>query len=282
MRCLVKTTGWIGDSLFCLPIAEKLKKEQGFTSVDYLIYLPQPYRLICNNSHIDNVFIHGLSKNFNESVYDKIYTTPVLGDRKELGTEIFQKSCGIKNTSKEFHVDTLKDFDYLANIFKESLPDKPVITYQGDWSKRRWFFTKEQFSNGDLDRQGETESIIKALDDSNKFNLIKISDYNAASRSRDVRGCDLDYDRFAFLASLIKISDLYIGAEGGISNLASGVGTKCIITTCHLHKWMKINNYGYVPAGPENFFPNSGHLNANPYTTNEEFVDLIFDFFRIH
>ena len=128
MKCLVKTTGWIGDSFFCLPLAEKLKKEYNFKEVDFLIYLPQPYDLIKRNSYINNVFIGECD----ESKYDKIFTMPVIEANIVAPTIKFQEFCGIKNTSSEYSIDTDPQKDILAECFLNILPIKPCIAINGN------------------------------------------------------------------------------------------------------------------------------------------------------
>ena len=41
---------------------------------------------------------------------------------------------------------------------------------------------------------------------------------------------------YSFTASLIKAADCFIGSEGGLANLAAGVGTKTIITGDFVHQ----------------------------------------------
>lgn len=275
MKCLVKTTGWIGDSLFCIPLAELLKKEKGYTQVDFYIYLPQPFLLIKNDPYIDNVYICNTLEPKDESIYDSIYTMPVGSLIDKPPTHIFQQHCGIKNLKSEFNITTIKEHDYLAASFLNTLPKRKSIAIQGDWGARRWFVENGNFVKGDVN------SIISELYNSNKFNLINIS-HEGNSGLKDIRGYDGDPERYSLMASIIKHCDLFLGAEGGLSNLASGVGTKCIITTCHLERDRILNKHHCRILGPEFLFPNCGHINAHPHLINQEFSDLVFNFFKIN
>ncbi|MDB4317732.1 hypothetical protein N9973_00380 [bacterium] len=269
MKCLVKTTGWIGDSLFCIPLAELLKKEKGYTQVDFYIYLPQPFLLIANDPYIDNVYVCGVSEPKDDSIYDSIFTMPVCSVVDKPPTHIFQQHCGIKKLKSEFNITTTKQHDDYATYFLSTLPIRKSIAIQGDWGKRRWFVENDNFV------KGEVSSIISELHDSNNFNLINIS-HEANSSLRDVRGYDADPERYSLMASIIKHCDLFIGAEGGLTNLASGVGTKCIITTCHMERDRIIKKHDCSILGPESMFPNCGHIHAHPHSTNDDIIKLIY------
>ena len=77
-RCLIITHGFFGDILFASSIAKKLKDENQFGIVDYLIGFPQMKRLMENNPYIDSVFVSErtspspVNSNISFSSYDKI------------------------------------------------------------------------------------------------------------------------------------------------------------------------------------------------------------------
>ena len=56
-KCLIVTHGFFGDIIFASSIAKKLKEEDQFDEVDYLIGFPQVERLMQNNPHISNVYV---------------------------------------------------------------------------------------------------------------------------------------------------------------------------------------------------------------------------------
>ena len=79
---------------------------------------------------------------------------------------------------------------------------------------------------------------------------------------------------------MIKACDWFIGAEGGLANLASGVGTKTIITGDYVHQlygWNGVIENNQEPKlGPKYYFP-EGHYTLDPYLTDEEVIKTIKD-----
>ena len=77
--------------------------------------------------------------------------------------------------------------------------------------------------------------------------------------------------------SIIKECDYFIGSEGGLSNIAAGVGTKTIITGDFVHQlygWNGVIEKNEEPKlGPKFYFPKFGHVTLNPYITDEEVVE---------
>ena len=80
-------------------------------------------------------------------------------------------------------------------------------------------------------------------------------------------------------ASVIKCCDIVIGQEGGMTNLAAGVGVKCIITTDFMHALYGprgvMKQFSDVNLGPANMFPNGEHKHISPYATDEELLTII-------
>lgn len=278
MKCLIKATGWIGDALFALSLPEKLSTELGYTHIDFITYRPQPLQLISNNPYINNVYYN---QSPDDSIYDKIFEMPVIEDKSISPTVQFQKSCEIKNTSTEFFVETDKNMDILSNIFHETLDDKKIkVAYQGDWSLRRRLFTEEQYRKGDTETIGDISYIINKLKSDNNLQLLEISPYYKGEN--DVRGFSIDPSRYSLMASIIKKCDFFIGAEGGMSNLAAALGVVSIITTCHMHRQFgyngKMSKTDEVQLGPEVLFPGQGHRNLNPYLNDMEVFQEITKF----
>ena len=84
---------------------------------------------------------------------------------------------------------------------------------------------------------------------------------------------------YSFTASLIKASDYFIGAEGGLANLAAGVGTKTIITGDFVHQlygWNGVIKKIKEPKlGPKFYFGENNHTTLDPYLTDSEVVEKI-------
>ena len=101
MKILIKAIGFIGDNLFATSVAKKLKyKHDGLCEIDMLLSVAQPFELISNDPHIDNVYLEMPDKQ-----YDKVYQLDFL-NRRSTPCEQFQIQCGIENPSPEFKIYT--------------------------------------------------------------------------------------------------------------------------------------------------------------------------------
>jgi len=84
---------------------------------------------------------------------------------------------------------------------------------------------------------------------------------------------------FTLTASLIKACDWFIGAEGGLANLAAGVGTKTIITGDYVHQlygWNGVIERNQEPKlGPKYYFGEEDHITLDPYLTDEQVIEHI-------
>ena len=78
----------------------------------------------------------------------------------------------------------------------------------------------------------------------------------------------------------MKSCNLVIGQEGGLTNLAAGVGTKTLITTDFMNYLYgphgRMKRFNEVKLGPNNLCPNKVHVHANPYISDKDLVDLIY------
>jgi hypothetical protein len=285
-KCLIKATGWIGDSFFALSLPEKLKKELGYTKVDFLSYRPQPLILLRQNKYIDNVYLGSCD----ERAYDKVFEMPVIEDKSIAPTIQFQNYCGIKNQNISFEISTFPQHDLVVDVLMSGLDkSKKIVTYQGDWFYRRWNITPAErdsrtFNTSDVrpgafcSRPGNIKGIVDRLKkERTDCIFIEISPFY--SSNTDARGFCNDSVRYSLLASIIKHSDLFLGAEGGLSNLAAGLGIKTIITTCHLYLMYGeqgvISKTKDIQLGPAKLFPNQGHIHLDPFLTDEDvFTEL--------
>ena len=84
---------------------------------------------------------------------------------------------------------------------------------------------------------------------------------------------------YSLTASIIKNCDYFIGGEGGLCNLAAGVGTKTIITgdfTHQLYGWngvLQKNKFNMV--GPKFYFGEDKHIELDPYLTDDQVIEQI-------
>jgi hypothetical protein len=193
--------------------------------------------------------------------------------------------CGIKNPTTEFEVYTNKAFDAAVSKTLEPIKDQglKVIAYLNNWEERSFLFTEEEYNRGiDVPNFGyggshrKIDYIIEELNKEANIVLIPVgmpSGYN-------VREADFNnVSEYSMQASFLKNCDYFIGAEGGLCNLAAGVGTKTIITGDFVHQlygWNGVLKKIKEPKlGPKHYFLNSNHVELNSYISDEEVIKQI-------
>jgi ADP-heptose:LPS heptosyltransferase len=290
-KILIKTYGFIGDILFASSIAEKLKQEKECV-VDYCIGFPQPYKLLKNNPWIDNVY---LSKNkgpavtlpecVNAASYDSVYELPEC--KQDVQPTIwYQTHCGIKNPTPEYKVYTDSDLD--ASVQYEldlmNLNNVKVIGYVANWKNLTIKYSYTEYLAGLRNvpaimshTQTNTRNIEYILSELNKqFILIPLGYDHSVTQYHT--GLD-STSTYTNTASIIKCCDIVIGQEGGMTNLAAGVGVKCITTTDFMHALYGprgiMKQFAEVKLGPANMFPNGNHINLDPFISDEEIINTI-------
>lgn len=289
MKILINCTGFIGDILFASSVAEQLYVQANTGDeyhkqvvIDYLIHLYQPYELLCNNPFINQVHLFDCDR----SIYDTIYNLHEI-DFNIQPPKYYQMQCGIENPTTEFQVYTNKAFD--AAVAKSLQPFKDqglvVVAYLSNWEERSFLFTEEEYKRGiDVPNLGyggshrNVDWIIEQL--SSQPNLVMIPVGMPAGYN--VREADFNnVAEYSMQASFLKNCDYFIGAEGGLCNLAAGVGTKTIITGDFIHQlygWNGVLRKIQEPKlGPEHYFTTVAHLTLNPYLTDREVVEHILD-----
>ncbi len=279
MKILINCTGFIGDILFSTSIAKKLIEENSNTTVDYLIHLYQPYELVSNNPYISNVYLFDCDT----SIYDKVIHLHDI-DFHYAPAEYYQMLAGIKNTSPDFYVYTNTHYDYVVS--KHLTPyknfGKALIAYSTNWEERSFLFTKEEYERGiDVPYLGyggkhrNIEFIISELSKNENLILVPVG----MPPGYNVREADFSNTaEYSMQASFIKNCDYFIGAEGGLCNLAAGVGTKTIITGDFVHQlygWNGVLRKIKEPKlGPIHYF-NSSHYELDPYLTDIDVINNI-------
>lgn len=279
MRILVKAVGFIGDNLFGSSVATKLKQEHPGCIVDYLLTLPQPYELMTLNPDIDNVLLCAP----NEAKYDIIYQLKPI-HRKITPCEQFQTQCGIQNVSPEYVIYTNNSLDeYINYILQPYKKQKKIVAWLSNWEERSFLFTEEQYKAG-IDvpnlgyggRRRNINYIIETLQKEEDVLLIEIGKPNGYDQKQWELGSVSEY---SFTASILKNCDFFIGTEGGLCNLAAGVGTDTIITgdfIQQLYGWNGVLEKCKDPKlGPKHYFPQKNHIVLNSFLTDEEVVQQI-------
>jgi hypothetical protein len=283
MRILINCTGFIGDILFASSVAKQLHLQTTSRDelvIDYLIHLYQPYELLSNNPYIDNVHLFDCDR----SIYDTVYNLHEI-DFNIQPPKYYQMQCGVKNPTTEFEVYTNKSFDAAAAKTLQPIKDRglKVVAYLNNWEERSFIFTQEQYKEGtDVPGLGYGGShrnvnwIVEELSKQAGIILIPVG----MPPGYNVREADFNnVSEYSMQASFLKNCDYFIGAEGGLCNLAAGVGTKTIITGDFIHQlygWNGVIKKIQEPKlGPKHYFTDVAHLELNPYLTDKEVVEQI-------
>lgn len=281
MKILVKTMGFIGDNIFATSVAEKIKKLYGKNCVvDFQLSILAPFELIHNNPYIDNVYLMPVD----ESLYDVVHQLKPI-HRKETPIIQLQQQCGIQDVSSEYTVYTNLAFDKLIDetFTQYRLEKKIVVAFQLNWEEKTFVFTEEQYQRGiDIPNKGyggknrNVEFILKEINKNQDIVLIPVGKPNGYDQKVTDINC---VSELTLTASIIKFCDYFIGTEGGLSNIAAGVGTKTILTgdfVYQLYGWNGVIEKNEEPKlGPKFYFPKFGHVELNPYISDEEVVNQI-------
>ncbi len=281
MKILVRTMGFIGDNIFATPIAKKLKEKYGEDCVvDFHISILAPFELIHNSPYIDNVYMAAPD----ESGYDIVHTLNPI-HRKETPIIQLQKQCGIENPTSDYEVYTNSSTDALIHqVFSQYRKDDNIlIAVQLNWEEKTFIFTEEEYEKG-IDVPGlgyggkhrDVNFILTELNKNPNFVLIPVGKPNGYNQKVTDVSC---VSELTLTTSVIKECDYFIGTEGGLSNIAAGVGTKTILTGDFVHQlygWNGVIEKNEEPQlGPTFYFPEFGHVTLNPYLSDEEVVNNI-------
>ena len=118
----------------------------------------------------------------------------------------------------------------------------------------------------------DTNHILSFLID--KFNLIEIGFPSKTPQVSTVKITDDHQKSLLFECSLMKYCDVFLGAEGGLCNMACGVGCRTITTgdfVLQLYGWNgAIKKIKEPKLGTIYYFKDKGHVVLDPYLTDEE------------
>ena len=280
MKILIKGMGFIGDHLHQSSIAKKLKEENPGCEVDFLATIKQPFELLCLNPYIDNVYLEIPNKS-----YDKIFELSPITREQFTPCEEFQMQCGIKNPSSDYKIYTNPNLDEYVRYMLSSYKDKTVIAWLSNWEERSFLFTEEEYIRGiDVPNLGyggkrrDTSFMLSELEKREDILLIEVG----KPPGNDQRNFDLGtVTEYSLTASIIKNCDYFIGGEGGLANLAAGIGTKTIITgdfILQLYGWNGTVQRRKEPrTEPRYYFEGNNHITLNPYYTDAQVVEQILN-----
>ena len=278
MKALIECVGFIGDNLFASSVPAKLK-QQGYTKVDLALSIAQPFELLKLNPSIDNVLLY---EKVDHNSYDKVFTLQPI-HRRETPTVQFQQQCGVLEPSSDYKIYTNPAQDaYVGPLLKHVAQGRRLVAYMSNWVEKTFGFTEEEYKRGvDVPNLGyggrrrDVEFIIEELSKDEALYLVPVG-MPVGFNQREVA---LDgVSNYTLTASMIKACDWFIGAEGGLANLAAGVGTKTIITGDYVHQlygWNGVIEKNEEPKlGPKYYFPD-GHYTLDPYLTDFETINTI-------
>ena len=297
-KCLIVTHGFFGDIIFASSIAKRLRHENQFSFVDYLIGFPQVARLVKNNPYVNDVYVSEIPlpspthSKIDVTKYDRIVKLEPLSFLEPPTIE-FQKHAGVRNPVASYRVYTDIEYDiFIRDQLEENTPfdkNKKTIAIMRNWKPKTYLFTKEEYDRGiDVPNLGyggkhrNVEWIVDKLQ--NKFNVIFIG------VDPDISQYDTQYipdnspESILFQCSLIKYCDAFVGTEGGLCNLAAGLGVKTIITGDYVHQLYGpngvIKKIEEPKLGPKYYFPGAGHVTLDPFLTDEEVYEQIIEFLK--
>jgi hypothetical protein len=279
MKILIKSIGFIGDNLFASSVAKKLKEQYKNCTVDIQLSILQPFELISNNPYIDNVYL----ENPNQE-YSKIYQLNPI-HRELTPCEQFQIQCEINNPSSDFKIYTNESLDEYIKYCFSSIKNKKIVAWLSNWEERSFIFSEEEYKRG-IDTPGygyggkhrNITSIIQELNNNPDIFLVEVGKPNGTDQKISNISTVSEY---TLTASILKNCDYFIGAEGGLANLASGVGTKTILTGDFVHQlygWNGIIEKCKEPKlGPKYYFNEEDHIVLDPYLVDQEITKSILN-----
>lgn len=286
-KALVICHGYLGDHLYASSIAKKLIEEQQVDLVDYLVGWPQVIPLLKLNPYIHTVLFNGITSSPTLSDYSSYNTVIQLNTLSfvEPPCVEFQKVAGVKNPTPEFTVYTDPRMDKLIaeelSAIRESVGLCPIVAIMHNWEPKTYRFTKEEYVRGvDVPNKGyggswrNTSYIIDKL--SNHFITLNVGAPTGVSQFETAHNLPESTRSLLEEASVLKYCDFFVGAEGGMANLAAGVGCKTILTSDFVHQLYGWN--GVIRKIPEpklgpRFYFSTGHIDLDPYLTDEEVAE---------
>jgi len=294
-KCLIVTYGFFGDVFFQSSIARKFKEEKKYDWIEYAMSFPQIHRMLSNNPYIDVVIPTWPPTpfpNIDENKY------------KEMGYDVIrmkafsfveppplecQKWAAVKNPDTEFSIYTDPTYDVIAKQRVDELRaltgKMQVIAIPVDWKERTFIFTKEQYAAGidspNLDGYGGQRRDVDRIKEelSKQFAILDVGHPITVSQTSTINTTENDEKSILFECSLMKHCDAFVGSEGGMCNMASGVGTRTIITgdfVLQLYGWNgSVRKIKEPKLGPVYYFKDKGHVEIDPYLTDDQVIDEI-------
>lgn len=288
-KCLIVCRGYFGDHLFANSIAERLISEGQYDVVDYVIGFPQVLPFFDRNPFVNRVYLEHLGPEprlpSNHHEYDMCFQLKPINWEVPPAVEM-QLACGVRNPTPHFYVHTNPIYDKLAQEHVSEIRKQtnlPIVAVMLGWQERTFKFTVDEYERGiDVPYKGyggqnrNIKYVIEKL--SENFPILPVG------TSKGVTQHMLNHDEpsFDLTASLIKVCDFFVGAEGGLANLAYAVGTRTILTSDFVHQLYGPNGVmrknKEPKLGPAYYTSDpSMHINLDPYLTDEEVASTMIN-----
>jgi hypothetical protein len=290
-KCLIITCGYFGDIAFASSIAKKLIEENQYNYVDYLIGFSQMKTLLDNNPHINKVYVSDypnpvpINSTISYSSYDKVIQLKELSFKIPPALE-FQIYSGVKNPDPEFKIYTQPEYDKIAKKYIQDnySNGKKTVAIMESWESKTYIFTKEEYEAGidtpNFGYGGKHRNIKYIIGELERyFNIISVGMPIFVSQQQTKNIEDHNEKSILFECSIMKYCDAFIGTEGGLCNLAAGIGTKTIITGDFVHQlygWNGVIKKIKEPKlGPIHYFKDQEHIELDPYLSDTQIVNQI-------
>jgi len=281
---LILTTGFIGDILFASSVAEHLIEENQYDAVDYLVGFPQPIPLLKRNPYIRNVYLADelgpdVKPPRTTMTWDMTFKQPIHSFTIPPAMET-QIACGVQRPSADFTIYTDPDLDEKACQEFSKQPNRKRIAWVSSWELKSYVLTPETYAAGVNHpefgygtKHRNTSMIVGKLCE--RYNMCEVG-YPVSKNQYDLALGN--FTTFEYEASCIKQCDYFIGCEGGLANLAYGVGTKTILTSdfvLQLYGWNGSVKKVQSPMLGPTFYGKPGHVDLDPFLTDDEVVEKI-------
>lgn len=295
-EALLVAHGFFGDNIFISSVAKRLIEEKQFDAVDFLTGFPQMHPLLNANPYIRNVYVSDaigpeqkhVVNSYDLSAYIKVFTFGPFSFNIPPALEA-QVLCGVKSPSPDFQVWTTAEDDAYAmeylNKLREIHGNKKILAWMRNWKQKSYQWTEDQYWNAQdnyfTGYGTENRNIDRIVEELSKDYIMvpvgvpeQLSQQHTALYQHEYRTLSQD-------ASVLKFCDYFLGAEGGLANLAAGVGCKTILTYEFI--WQCYGPRGTVrpfengpKLGPVYYF-NEGHQYLPLHKTDDELIQLIKD-----
>jgi hypothetical protein len=270
----------MGDALFAASAARKLKEEDQYDVVDLATGLKQVEELLAYDKYVDNIIrveeptirpLHGASVDGYDAEFELTETNKVFPPPVQA-----QLECGVRTPDTKFEITVDPE---IVDAAKMTYPDPYIAVMEmGSWCEKAFSFTQKQYEEGvDVPYLGyggrlrDIAGILNRLQLAG-YELVQVGLKAGIKSLQATQNLSTQFRSIAWDAAIIQNADYFIGAEGGLANVAAGVHTKTVLTGEFVHQlygWNGVIKQIVNPKlGPRFYWPEDGHIDLNPYLTD--------------